>query len=220
MTKGEGQPINSYNKSAPADMTNLDKTRQAFFDAHAQNWEQNNYPQKVKDKLPDMVKAFNIKSGSRVLDAGCGQGILIPYLRSEVGDNGHIIALDSSVEMLKGASVKDYGRTTVIKAVAENIPLIDNYLDAIICFSAFPHFSDKEKAASEFFRVLRPGGVAFISHLGSREEINAHHNRYAPVAGDHLPCPAGMNKMFISAGFARTNLDERPGWYFFAAWKE
>lgn len=218
MTKG--QPINSYNNPAHADMVNLNKTKQAFFDAHAQNWNEHNYPPRVKNRIPDMIRAFKIKPGSRVLDAGCGQGVLIPYLRSEVGDSGHIIALDSSAEMLKGASAKDCGRTTVIKATAEDIPLIDDYLDTIICFSAFPHFSDKEKAASEFFRILRPGGVAFIAHFGSRDEINAHHSRHVAVAGDHLPCPAGMNKIFTSAGFAKTNLEERPGWYFFSAWKE
>ena len=219
MNKEKKHSISPSNNSLPIDTVSFVKNRQFFFDKHAKNWEESNYPPEIRNKLPDIVSAFNIRPETRIIDVGCGQGILIPYLRSEAGDNGHIIALDASAEMLKGAALKD-SRTTVIKAIAENIPLIDEYLDAVVCFSAFPHFSDKEKAASEFFRILRPGGTAFIAHLGSREEINVHHSHHSDVAGDNLPCSVGMNKIFTSAGFVRTNLDERPGWYVFTAWKE
>lgn len=194
--------------------------RQEFFDAHAAGWEDRNYPPEIRAKLSEMIQSFGLRLGARVLDVGCGTGVLIPYLREVLGPYGQIVAVDYSAEMLKGAAEKDGGSAIVLKAPAEALPLIDEYLDAIICFSAFPHFGDKEKAAREFCRTLRPGGPAFVAHLGSRDEINAHHDQHAAVAGDHMPCPVGMNKMFTAAGFARTSLDERPGWYLFRADKE
>lgn len=193
--------------------------RQEFFDAHASGWEERNYPPEIRDRLPEMVRAFALPPGARVLDVGTGTGVLIPYLREAIGPDGQILALDVSPEMLKGAAAKDGGRAVVLRAPAEALPLIDGYLDAVICFSAFPHFSDKEQVAREFHRTLRPGCSAYVAHLGTREEINAHHDRHAAVAGDHMPCPVCMSAMFTAAGFSRTHLDERPGWYLFAAEK-
>jgi len=194
--------------------------RREFFDAHAASWEEHNYPPEIRRQLPEMVRAFGLRPGSRILDVGTGTGVLIPYLREAVGADGQLLALDASAEMLRGAAGKDGGRTLLLHAPAERIPLIDGYLDAIVCFSAFPHFSDKGQAAREFCRTLRPGCPALVAHLGTREEINAHHDRCAAVAGDHMPCPAGMQTLFTAAGFSRTHLEERPGWYLFRAEKE
>jgi ubiquinone/menaquinone biosynthesis C-methylase UbiE len=194
--------------------------RQEFFDAHASDWEDRNYPPETRSRLPELIRALALRRGARVLDVGCGTGVLIPYLREAVGADGQIVALDLSTEMLKGAAKKDPGRILVLRAPAEELPLGDERLDAVICFSAFPHFSDKQKVAREFYRTLRPGCPAFVAHLRTREEINAHHDRHAAVAGDHMPCPIGMNGIFTAAGFSRTRLDERPGWYLFTAEKE
>jgi hypothetical protein len=62
--------------------------------------------------------------------------------------------------------------------------------------------------------------VVYVAHLGTREEINAHHDRHAAVAGDHMPCPADMHTLFAAAGFSQSRLEERPGWYVFTAEKE
>lgn len=194
--------------------------RSVFFAAHAAGWEDRNYPPEIRDRLPAMIRAFGLQPGARVLDVGCGTGVLFPYLREAVGREGQLIALDASAEMLKWAASKESGRAVVLMAPAEAVPLIDEYLDAIVCFSAFPHFSDKARVAREFYRILRPGGSAVVAHLSARDEINAHHDRYAAVAGDHMPCPGGMQAMFTAAGFARTHLDERVGWYLFRAEKE
>jgi ubiquinone/menaquinone biosynthesis C-methylase UbiE len=199
----------------------MDKdSRSAFFAAHATGWEDRNYPPEMRDRLPAMIRAFRLQLGTRVLDVGCGTGALFPYLREAVGMDGQLIALDASAEMLRWAAAKGPERAVVLKAPAEAVPLIDDYLDTIVCFSAFPHFSDKAQVAREFHRILRPGGSALVAHLSTRDEVNAHHDRYAAVAGDHMPCPVGMKTMFTAAGFVRTHLDERPGWYLFRAEKE
>jgi ubiquinone/menaquinone biosynthesis C-methylase UbiE len=119
--------------------------------------------------------------------------------------------------MLAGAAKKNIA--TVVHAKAEAIPLIDDYVDEVVCFAAFPHFSDKELAVKEFFRVLKKGGRVFIAHLMNREELQKHHGGHHAVCGDLLPCPYTMKKMFEAAGFKNTHLDEAPGWYLFTAQK-
>lgn len=201
-------------------MTTKDDERRAFFDSRAAGWENQNYPDETKERVAALVATLKLEKGARVLDVGCGTGILIPYLREAVGFDGQIIALDPSEPMLNGAAAKDGGRATLLRAAAESIPLISAYVDVLVCFAAFPHFSDKVAAAAEFFRVLRPGGRMVVAHLKNRGELIAHHRTHRAVAGDVLPQDHAMHRLFLGVGFVRTQLEERAGWYFFSAEKD
>ncbi len=193
--------------------------RGEFFDAHAASWEERNYSPELLTRVRELVQGLRLVPGSRVLDVGCGTGVLLPYLREAVGPAGQVVGLDFSAEMLKWAARKEAGRVVLLWAPAESLPLIDGYLDTVVCFAAFPHFRDKAQVAREFSRILRPGGRAHVAHLGSRDEINAHHDRHPAVAGDHMPSANGMQALFTAAGFSRMHREERPGWYLFTAEK-
>ena len=198
--------------------TNKDDERRQFFDAHADGWETRNYSPETLIKVEQMLRELNLPDSGTILDAGCGQGVLVPYLRGMVGQDARLIALDASAPMLRAVSEKD-SQVVALHAPAESIPLIGAYVDAIICFSAFPHFSDKAAVAQEFFRILKPGGKAHILHLMGREALSRHHDRHHAVEGDHLPCAHGMRTMFSEAGFAQTVLDDGPDHYYFTAMK-
>ena len=195
-----------------------DERRKEFFDRVAEGWEDRNYSPEQKAKVEKMLAAIGLKAGMTILDVGCGQGILLPFIRKITGESAKLIALDASAPMLKSVAEKD--RTAwAIHSTAENIPLIDEYVDVAICFSAFPHFSDKTAVAREFFRVLKPGGRAYVLHIDSRDTINKHHDKHHAVEGDHLPCPNGMRIIFTEAGFSKTDLDDCEEHYYFSAIK-
>lgn len=197
---------------------NHDDERREFFDRHAAGWEDRNYSTETLDRVRAMLAGLNLQVGSTILDAGCGQGVLIPFLRAIVGDGARLVALDASAPMLAALPVKD-PHVTAIHAPAERIPLIDGYVDTVICFSAFPHFSDKPLAAKEFFRVLKPGGAVYVLHLMGSEALCRHHDRHHAVQGDYLPCPHGMRTMFGEAGFTAMELHDSPERYHFCAVK-
>lgn len=66
----------------------------------------------LKHRL-DLVEAFGVKSGMRVLEIGCGQGDTTVALASVVGERGHITAIDNA-----GA---DYGAPTTLGEATETI---------------------------------------------------------------------------------------------------
>jgi ubiquinone/menaquinone biosynthesis C-methylase UbiE len=199
--------------------TERDARRREFFDKCAEGWEDRNYPPELKRRVGEMLSTLELTEGMTLLDAGCGQGVLLPFLRRLVGDSGRLIALDVSAAMLAGVAERD-AKALAVHAPAEKIPLIDNYVDRVVCFSAFPHFSDKAVVAAEFFRVLKPGGKAYVLHAGSREMINRLHDLYKAVEGDHLPSGHGMRAIFAKAGFSGIDLDEGEAHYYFSAIKQ
>jgi SAM-dependent methyltransferase len=53
-------------------------------------------------------------------------------------------------------------RVSAIFTDAQVMPFRDNYADIIVSRGSFHFWDDKQKAFSEIYRVLKPGGVAFI----------------------------------------------------------
>lgn len=191
----------------------------AFFDDLAQGWEERNYPPAVRARLTPLANAFPLAPGMTVLDLGCGEGILIPYIRERVGEFGRLIELDPSEAMLRGAARKDGGRPWLLKASAESIPLPSSYVDTVIAFACFPHFDAPSQALSEAFRVTKPRGRIVVAHLLNREELRRHHAAHFQVENDVLPDDNAMRALFEAAGWTNISIEEAPGLYFLEACK-
>jgi SAM-dependent methyltransferase len=88
-----------------------------------------------------------------VLDLGAGTGKLTTRL---VERGLTVIAVDPIAEMLEvlRAALPD---TQALLGTAEQIPLPDNSVDAVLVAQAW-HWFDPERAGAEVARVLRPGG--------------------------------------------------------------
>lgn len=188
-----------------------------FFDELAQGWEERNYPPAVRERLTPLAAAFPLAPGMTVLDLGCGEGVLIPYIRERVGEFGRLIELDPSEAMLRGAARKDNGRPWLLKAAAESIPLPSSLVDTVIAFACFPHFDDPAMALAEAFRVTKPGGRIVVAHLLNREELRRHHAAHFQVENDVLPDHDNMRALFEAAGWTGISITEAPGLYYLEA---
>ena len=195
--------------------------RAAFFDERASTWEERCYPPEARDRLSQLVPLFGVKKGDTMLDMGTGTGILAPYLRELAGPGGMLLSMDVSMEMLRHAAQKEaYSNGLVMQATAMRLPVQDASMDIVICFAAFPHFSDKQGALNEMYRVLRPGGRLCIAHLLSREELSRHHGGYSAVAEDKLPDDDTMRGFFTRAEFPEPAITDIPGRYLATVIKE
>jgi ubiquinone/menaquinone biosynthesis C-methylase UbiE len=196
-----------------------DDPRRRFFDEAAEGWTRRNYPPEIRAATEKLIAGLKIGEGATILDVGSGRGVLIPMLRKRAGPRARLIALDASASMLSGVADRD-SHALALHARAELIPLLNDYVDMVVCFSAFPHFSDHPAAVREFHRVLKPGGSAHVLHLAPREKINRHHDMHHAVRGDHLPDDAAMRALFLEAGFTDIALSDGPEQYRLSARKK
>ncbi len=186
-----------------------------FFDEHAQEWEKRCYPPEVRDRLEELIKGFDLRPDSQVLDVGSGSGVLQPYLRNLIGQGGILVAFDLSFNMVKEAMKKELSPLDIfLQGDVHHIPVRSQCMDKVICFAAFPHFRDPGLALKEMARVLKRGGELIIAHLMSSEELKNHHRAaHREVEGDVLPSREDMMRMFAEANLEPPEIVDRPGRY-------
>jgi demethylmenaquinone methyltransferase/2-methoxy-6-polyprenyl-1,4-benzoquinol methylase len=191
--------------------------KREFFDSLAPAWDRDGQEGEKESgqKFRDLAVALHLCRCDRVLDVGSGTGVLIPYLEEAVGASGEIIALDFSLAMLRTAKMKyPAGRVRFLQADAHHLCLREKTVDAVVCFSTFPHFDNQADVLREFRRVLKSGGYLSIVHFMSRAEINAFHARVdGPVRKDALPDHDDMARFLTRAGFRDISIEDRPSFY-------
>lgn len=175
------------------------RDEQEFFDWLADTWDART-SQETLTRLSEIITGLGIRPGARVLDVGCGTGVLFTLIRPIIGAGGQLIGLDISGRMLRHAMNRG-GADLCIQADAGAPPLHDHAFDWIICNAVLPHFIDKAGVLCALRRCLAPDGTLVICHANSRETINAIHRQAGgAVAQDRLPDPVTLAEMLRQAG--------------------
>lgn len=95
------------------------------------------------------------------LDLGSGTGRVTPTLASVFG--GPIYGVEPADKMRAQAIVNAAHPAVIYSAgSAENIPLPTSCVDAALTFFVWHHVVDRDRAARELHRVVKPGGKLFV----------------------------------------------------------
>lgn len=91
--------------------------------------------------------------GARVLEVGCGTGLLLQHLAKE---SAEAWGVDISPGMLEKAKARGLNG---VEGTASQIPFPDDHFDVVCSFKVLAHVPDIEEALVEMARVTKPGGL-------------------------------------------------------------
>lgn len=190
----------------------MSKAHRDYFNGLASEWNT------LAEDLPvlrDYLLRFGVSQGECVLDVGAGTGRLTRYLHELTGPKGYVVAEDISEQMLieAGKSIDSENVHFLCDDVC-GLALKADSFDKVICFSIFPHILHPQKALSEIYRVLHPGGRLLILHTSGSHDLNHFHaSLNSVVCHDRLLPAAEMVPLIRKAGLMERFIDERENLY-------
>jgi SAM-dependent methyltransferase len=109
---------------------------------------------------------LRLREGQRLLDVGCGRGEAALALAEDLGDDGEVVGIDASAEMLHVArSQSGTARCRVRFTVGDDACSLDepdDFFDVVRAERTLQWLADPLAAVAEMARVVRPGGLVSL----------------------------------------------------------
>jgi 2-polyprenyl-6-hydroxyphenyl methylase/3-demethylubiquinone-9 3-methyltransferase len=149
-------------------MTNVDSSELAKFAALAAEWWNPRGAFRtlhdINELRLDYIAARVPLAGARILDVGCGGGLLAEGLTAR---GAHVVALDLAPENIAaarahaGALAIDY-RCVDVEQIARDMP---GQFDVVTCLEMLEHVPEPSRVVAACAAAVRPGGVVFFSTI-------------------------------------------------------
>ena len=128
---------------------------------------------------------------SKILDVGCGAGLLLSILSQDAKAYG----VDVSIKACEFSKSK---KINVLQADACCLPLRDNYFNAVFALDLIEHIEDELTVLKQIYRVCVQGGICILTApawnclWGQRDKWLGHKRRYTV---------GGLSEIVEQAGF-------------------
>ena len=116
----------------------------------------------VEATVRETLRRVEFHGGERVVDVGCGTGVLLQALSAFVPED-HLSGVDPTPAMLEVARKRLGAAVELCVGSAERLPLGDQAFDVVVSTNAFHYFTRPLAALSEMARVLKPFGRLVIT---------------------------------------------------------
>ena len=176
-----------------------DVTYRRFTGNGAENYERHFVPSIAIPVSAELLCAADLQPGARVLDVGCGTGLIARRAAETVGDAGSVAGMDISPDMIAvaaSAPVADGAPIEWHRGDATALPFPDGSFDVVLCQMTLMFVEDRLTALREMHRVLVSGGRALINTPGP---IQPTFELMEQAIVDHIsPDLAGFVRMVFS----------------------
>jgi len=158
-----------------------------------------------QDHLPitlPVLEKMGLAATDNVLDVGCGSGWLARRLAKRVPE-GRVVGMDVSDEMIRVARRTSLEFENVLYATGEvgEIPWDANFFNHAISVESAYYWPEPAAGIREIFRVLPPGGAAWILINYYRDNLHCH--QWGPLLAvqTHLLLAEQWAEFLRAAGF-------------------
>ncbi len=181
-----------------------------------------------------LVRSAGISYGQTVLDVATGTGEPALTIAKMIGQNGRVVGVDLSPEMLEVAKEEAafQGLTNVLDFQVvkdESLSIFsDNTFDSVVCRNGLMFMPDPVKALKAFLRVLKPGDKASVTVWGSPDKspvmsiVMKTISKHVPDMSQRLAAPSPgtpggafsianvdmLRIYFLKAGFSNFNAEK------------
>ena len=128
------------------------------------------------------LRFIPIARGDAVLEVGCGTGVVVRDLLSQVGGRGHVVGVDPSRATVKAARLlaREHplrSRMTLRVAQGEHLPFRRGRFEAAVAITVLLHVAHPAAVVAEMARVVRPGGRVGLQDQDFGAVVLAHPDR-------------------------------------------
>ncbi len=190
-------------------MNRVKEKSASYFDKVAKENLKIKEPQLCYPYVVDAIKEWK----GKLLDVGCGEGVLIGKIKEQYDDRFELYGIDISQNAISSASVH-LGHSAVLKqGDSEHLPFDDNTFDVIVCTHSFHHYPRPKIVFKEMKRCLKEGGGLFIVENYRRELPRRIRNiiyfilRY-PRGDIRFYSPNEMKTLYESVGFREFDCEQ------------
>jgi len=136
------------------------------------------FKQWLDNNAYEFLEDVGVRSGSTVLDFGCGSGTYTIPAAKIVGESGLVYALDVSStaldKMEKRADREGLKNIVRIDALGGvDVRLEDESIDHALLIDVLQEIDDREALFNEIYRILKPSGVEIVypMHIAGEEVV-------------------------------------------------
>jgi SAM-dependent methyltransferase len=128
----------------------------------------------AREFLNPLLSQDRHHEASRILDAGCGDGVHLRVLDDEIPDaDTRIFGVDISLQALKSVQGYHGEKENLVHAALEHLPFEEGYFDAVFSFGVLEYTDQPAKTFDELCRVLSPGGLIGVWMLPRQGLVTA-----------------------------------------------
>jgi len=142
-------------------------------DTFKQEWDVDLYQNQhnfVWEYGSSLIDLLDPQASERILDVGCGTGVLTQEISSQAGGTVVAIGFDADLSMVQKAQEQFPNLTFFQASAEETIELDGGPVDAIFSNAALHWVTDAESAVASMSRNLKPGG-RFVVEFGGKGNV-------------------------------------------------